>query len=134
MKKAIHVVGAVLIEDGKVLCAQRGKGKILPLKWEFPGGKIEKDESPQEALHREIEEEMLCKIEIGKQIDQTVYEYNFGIVHLTTFFCKIIEGKPVLTEHLDAKWLEPNELTSLDWAPADLPTVNKLMNMDLLFK
>lgn len=134
MKKNIHVVGAVIIENGKILCAQRGEGKILSLKWEFPGGKIEEGESPQEALRREIEEEILCKIEIGEQIEHTVYEYDFGIVHLTTFSCKIIEGTPVLTEHVDVKWLELHELKSLDWAPADIPTIDHLMNMKLSSK
>src|SRR5690625_7372056 len=85
MKKNIHVVGAVIIEKGKILCAQRGKNMSLPLLWEFPGGKIEKGESPNEALQREIKEEMLCEIEIGDQVEHTVYEYDFGIVNLTTF-------------------------------------------------
>ncbi len=122
----MQVVGAVIIEDGKILCAQRGEDKLLPLKWEFPGGKIEKGESPKEALRREIEEEMGCKIDIGEQIEHTVYEYDFGIVHLTTFSCRIIEGVPVLTEHMAVKWLEPHELKSLDWAPADILTIEKL--------
>jgi 8-oxo-dGTP diphosphatase len=126
MKKHIHVVGAVIIENGKILCAQRGPDKALPLKWEFPGGKIEEGESPQEALRREINEEMQCKVEIGEQIDYTVYEYDFGIVHLTTFYCKLIEGTPVLTEHVSIRWLSPHELPTLDWAPADIPAIEKL--------
>ncbi|WP_391559269.1 (deoxy)nucleoside triphosphate pyrophosphohydrolase [Robertmurraya sp.] len=131
MKKDIYVVGAVIIENEKILCAQRGPTKALPYKWEFPGGKIEKDESPQEALQREIKEEMHCKVEIGEQIDYTVYEYDFGIVHLTTFYCKLMEGKPSLTEHASIKWLSPNELSSLDWAPADIPTIEKLSKVFL---
>jgi 8-oxo-dGTP diphosphatase len=126
MKKHIHVVGAAIIENGKILCAQRGPDKALPLKWEFPGGKIEEGESPQEALRREINEEMQCKVEIGEQIDYTVYEYDFGIVHLTIFYCKLIEGTPVLTEHVSIRWLSPHELPSLDWAPADIPAIEKL--------
>lgn len=126
MKKNIYVVGAVIVLDGKILCAQRGPSKSLPLKWEFPGGKIEDGESPQEALGREIKEEMHIEIEIGKQIEHTVYEYDFGIVHLTTFYCKLIKGKPTLTEHIAIKWLPPNELASLDWASADIPTIEKL--------
>ncbi|MBB6447147.1 (deoxy)nucleoside triphosphate pyrophosphohydrolase [Bacillus benzoevorans] len=126
MKKDIYVVGAVIIEDGKILCAQRGPTKSLPYKWEFPGGKIEEGESPQEALRREIKEEMRCQIEIGEQMEHTVYEYDFGIVHLTTFSCKLKEEKPLLTEHASIKWLLPGELKSLDWAPADIPTINKL--------
>lgn len=126
MKKDIHVVGAVIIEDGKVMCAQRGPAKSLPYKWEFPGGKIEKGESPQESLMREINEEMECDVKVGKQVEHTVYEYDFGIVHLTTYYCELVEGKPVLTEHISIKWLSPSELGSLDWAPADIPAIEKL--------
>lgn len=126
MKKNIHVVGAIIIDNSKILCAQRGPSKALPYKWEFPGGKIESGETPQQALIREINEEMNCKIEIGEQVEHTVYEYDFGIVHLTTFYCKLIEGKPILTEHVSIKWLLPSELESLDWAPADIPAINKI--------
>ncbi|MFD2616520.1 (deoxy)nucleoside triphosphate pyrophosphohydrolase [Terrilactibacillus laevilacticus] len=131
MKNNIYVVGAVIIEKGKILCAQRGPSKSLANKWEFPGGKIESGETPQEALQREIVEEMQCKVEIGDQIEQTVYEYDFGIVHLTTFFCKLIDGEPVLTEHAAIKWLLPNELKSLDWAAADIPTIEKLFKTNV---
>ncbi|MDF2947493.1 MAG: 8-oxo-dGTP diphosphatase MutT [Bacillales bacterium] len=128
MKKNIHVVGAVIIENGKILCAQRGPDRALPLLWEFPGGKIEAGETPQEALQREISEEMGCKIEIGEQVEHTAYEYDFGIVHLTTYYCKLLEGTPVLTEHVDIKWLTPEELGTLEWAPADVPAIEKLQN------
>jgi 8-oxo-dGTP diphosphatase len=126
MTKDIYVVGAVIISNGKILCAQRGRTKALPLKWEFPGGKIEESESPEEALRREIQEEIRCKIDIDEQIASTTYEYDFGVVHLTTFYCRLLEGTPVLTEHASIKWLSPEELTSLDWAPADVPTVRQV--------
>ncbi|MDX8365251.1 (deoxy)nucleoside triphosphate pyrophosphohydrolase [Cytobacillus sp. IB215665] len=132
MKKNIHVVGAVIVKDGKFLCAQRGKGRVLPFKWEFPGGKIEEGESPQQALQREIYEELQCEIEVGDQIELTVYEYDFGIVHLRTFYCKLVEGEPILTEHVIIKWLQCDELENLDWAPADLPTIEKLTSTALL--
>ncbi len=126
MKKNIYVVGAVIFKDNKILCAQRGTEKSLPLLWEFPGGKIEKGEKPEEALKREIQEEMHCSIEVGEKIEHTVYEYDFGIVHLTTYQCKLIEGEPVLTEHAAIKWLSPEELPTLEWAPADIPAIEKI--------
>ncbi|GIO25506.1 (deoxy)nucleoside triphosphate pyrophosphohydrolase [Ornithinibacillus bavariensis] len=126
MKKDIHVVGAVITKDGKILCAQRGPNKSLPYKWEFPGGKIEKGELPKDALRREIEEEMNCKIRVKDKVEYTRYEYDFGIVHLTTYICSLEEGTPILTEHVNIEWLKPNELPSLDWAPADIPAIKKL--------
>lgn len=126
MKKNIHVVGAVIVKENKILCAQRGPDKSLPFLWEFPGGKIEDGETAQTSLIREIEEEMYCKIEVGEQVEHTVYEYDFGIVHLTTFYCKLTEGTPVLTEHVDIKWLETKDLKSLEWAPADVPAIDKI--------
>lgn len=126
MKKDIHVVGAVIIQNEKILCAQRGLTKTLAYKWEFPGGKIEKGEPPKDALRREINEEMQCKVEVGEQVDYTVHEYDFGVVHLTTYYCTLIEGEPILTEHKEIKWLPPSELSTLDWAPADIPAIEKL--------
>ncbi len=74
---------------------------------------------------------MQCQIEISEQIDHTVYEYDFGIVHLTTFACELKEGEPWLTEHKEIRWAKPKELNTLDWAPADIPTVEKLEKMNL---
>ncbi|MDQ0429518.1 8-oxo-dGTP diphosphatase [Planomicrobium stackebrandtii] len=126
MKKDIHVVGAVITSGDKILCAQRGMEKSLPGLWEFPGGKIEKTETPQSALQREIQEEMHCQVEIGDRLEHTVYEYDFGIVHLTTFYCQLVQGKPVLTEHIAIQWLKAHELEKLEWAPADIPAIQKL--------
>ncbi|ERN53918.1 (deoxy)nucleoside triphosphate pyrophosphohydrolase [Alkalihalophilus marmarensis] len=129
MKKNIHVVGAVIFEDNKILCAKRGAEKALPRLWEFPGGKIEKGESPEDALKRELLEEMKCKIDVHEQIEHTIYEYDFGVVHLTTFRCNLLDGKPVLTEHIDMKWLTPKELHQLEWAPADIPAIEKIESL-----
>ncbi|WP_430534824.1 (deoxy)nucleoside triphosphate pyrophosphohydrolase [Listeria rocourtiae] len=129
MKKDIHVVGAVIIQNGKILCAQRSAHTSLALQWEFPGGKIEASETPQNALIREIQEEMDCKVAIGEQVEHTVHEYEFGIVHLTTFLCHLIYGEPKLLEHHAIKWLKPAELESLAWAPADIPAVQKLQKL-----
>ncbi|OZG62849.1 DNA mismatch repair protein MutT [Bifidobacterium lemurum] len=122
-RKVIRVVGAAIMKDDMVLCAQRGKGKSLADYWEFPGGKIEPHETAREALHREIEEELLCEIEIAEELCTSTYVYDFGTVQLTTFLCHLIEGTPHLTEHQRICWLMPAKLPDLDWAPADREAV-----------
>lgn len=128
MKKEIHVVGAVIESEGKILCAQRGPGKALAYLWELPGGKIEPGETGKEALEREIREELLCEIVVKEKITTTKYEYNFAFVHLTTFKCMLTEGVPTLTEHVAVKWVPVDKLELLEWAPADIPTINLLVN------
>lgn len=128
LKKDIYVTGAVIVKDGKIFCAQRNENGSLPLLWEFPGGKIEDQETKEESLIREIKEELDCTIEVLEEIKHTIYEYSFGIVHLTTFHCKLLEGQPKLLEHQDSKWLKPDELHTLEWAPADIPTIEKVIN------
>lgn len=128
MKKEINVVGAIIIQEGKILCAQRGNTKSLPGLWEFPGGKIERNETPRAALARELSEELLVKVSVEESLfEKTSYEYDFGIVHLTTFICSLVEGTPQLTEHVAIKWLLPAELFQVEWAPADIPAVEKLI-------
>lgn len=123
MTKQIHVVGAVIIQDGLVLCAQRGEGGSLAGFWEFPGGKIEPGESPAVALEREIAEELDFTIEVSELITTTAHEYEFGTVNLTTFYCRLISGTPKTTEHAAIRWLRPADLTTIEWAPADVPAV-----------
>ncbi|MGB6179382.1 (deoxy)nucleoside triphosphate pyrophosphohydrolase [Carnobacterium sp.] len=126
--KKINVVGAIVIKDDRILCAQRGETKTLAKLWEFPGGKIETGETPHEALARELREELAIDVEIASEkFEETSYFYDFGLVHLTTFICLMKEGRPQLTEHIKVKWLKPSDLDSLDWAPADIPAVKKLM-------
>ena len=128
MKKEINVVGAIIIKDEKILCAQRGNTKVLASLWEFPGGKIEEGETPREALERELVEELRIEVAVAKtDFEQTSYEYDFGQVNLTTFLCTLTKGTPQLTEHTAIQWLKPSELASLEWAPADIPAVEKLM-------
>ena len=130
--KDIHVVGAILIKDQRILCAQRGGEKSLAYLWEFPGGKIEAGETAQVALKRELAEELKITVDLAPDMfDNSTYEYDFGRVHLTTIICQLKEGEPILTEHEAIKWLNPNELQNLDWAPADLPAVEKLSKMTL---
>lgn len=127
MKKQINVVGAVLIKDGLVLAAQRGEKMSLAGLWEFPGGKIEAGETPQQALARELQEELHLGAQVGDEVESTTFEYDFGIVTLTTFYCTLQHGEPVLTEHAEVRWVEPSQLPTLEWAPADIPAVEKIV-------
>lgn len=127
--KTIEVSAAVIIEQNRVFVTQRGYGEYKD-SWEFPGGKIERGESPQEALKREIREELDTEINVGKRI--MTIEYDYPSFHLTMhcFLCTIRTGSLILKEHEAAKWLDAGELYSVDWLPADLiilPEIQKLI-------
>jgi len=124
-KKRVQVVGAVIVGAGRVLCTQRGSGPLAG-QWEFPGGKLEPGESPEAALAREILEELDCTVDVGARVVTTEHEYEFAVIVLTTFYCRIIEGEPAFSEHTAAAWLPPEELTTLNWAPADVPAVHQV--------
>lgn len=127
MSDPIVVVGAAIAHEGLVLCARRGTGPLAGL-WEFPGGKVEQGETPQEALRREVAEELGCRIEVGEEIATAAHCYPFGTVQLTTYACILTEGTPTASEHEDLRWLAPSDLRTLDWAPVDLPTVGWLVD------
>lgn len=133
-RKVINVVGAAIVRNGKVLCARRGEGRSLAGYWEFPGGKIEAHETAREALHREIEEELLCEVEVADEVCTSSYDYDFGTVILTTFVCHLISGTPRLTEHREIRWALPADMPGLDWAPADRDAVRRIATMDLARK
>jgi len=127
VSKQINVVGAVILKEDLILCAQRSLGGDLPGSWEFPGGKIEAGETPREALAREISEEFLADITVGDQVTTTTYEYPFGEVTLTTYYCELNSDSITLTEHEAVKWLRADELEDLAWAPADVPAVQSIV-------
>lgn len=126
MTRRFNVVGAVIVSDERVLAAKRGPSGSLPNMWEFPGGKIEDGESPREALAREIGEELLVDVRVGEEIVSTTHDYEFGVVTLTTYYCQLRSGTPQLTEHAALRWLTSDELSSVEWAPADLPAVERV--------
>ncbi len=123
--KRLNVVGAVIVDRGKVFCTQRGSGALAGY-WEFPGGKVEPGESPEGALAREIHEELACHVGVGDRIVTTTHLYEFAEVTLTTYYCTLLEGRPELSEHQASAWLEPAELHTLEWAPADVPAVEQI--------
>lgn len=124
--RLISVVGAVISRDGKILAAQRKEESSLGGFWEFPGGKIEANETPKEALAREIKEELEADIEIFEEICTVDHEYDFGIVRLTTFRCTLLSDSISLHDHQDTRWLTLHELRDVNWAPADIPTIEIL--------
>lgn len=127
MKKTVHVVGAIIEnEKNEIFCALRSPDMTLPNYWEFPGGKIEAGESPEEALAREIKEEFNCSIQVGKKVEDTTYEYEKVIVRLETYMAKLVEGQPIAQEHAETKWVSREEMTQLNFAPADIPAVEKI--------
>lgn len=129
MKKLIHVVGAIIENDqNEIFCALRSPVMSLPNLWEFPGGKIEAEETPEQALQREITEEFDCIIEVGQKVEDTTYEYEKFIVRLETYKAKLLEGIPIAAEHADTRWVTREDLHTLTFAAADIPAVEKIAN------
>ena len=124
--KTIHVVAAVIRDgEGRIFATQRGYG---PYKdgWEFPGGKIEPGETPEEALKREIREELDAEIEVGESAGRIEYDYPEFHLSMDCFFCVLLSGALILKEHEAAKWLSREELDSVAWLPADLSLIERL--------
>lgn len=121
----LKVTCAIIVrEDGKVLVTQRSATMKLPLKMEFPGGKMETGESAETCLIREIWEELQLHIEIVASITAVDHLYPDFSIHLIPFVCRITGGELVLKEHINYAWLAPQELKGLDWAAADVPVVD----------
>ena len=131
--KTVRVVAAVIkAENGKgqpiIFATQRGYGDLKG-GWEFPGGKIEEGETPQEALKREIMEELDTEISVGDLIDTIEYDYPTFHLSMDCFWCEIVKGDLVLKEHEAAKWLSKDELDSVEWLPADVTLISGIKLM-----
>ncbi|MEE0738494.1 MAG: 8-oxo-dGTP diphosphatase MutT [Lachnospiraceae bacterium] len=125
--KTVRVVAAIIIDDGKVFATQRGYGEFKD-GWEFPGGKIDAGETPEEALIREIKEELDTEIVVKELLDTVEYDYPKFHLSMDCFICKIKSGELVLKEHEASKWLTKETLNSVEWLPADLGLIEKIEN------
>lgn len=130
--KTIKVVAAVICDSIKVknhiFATARGYGEFKG-QWEFPGGKIEDGETPQTALAREIKEELDTIVEVGELIDTIEYDYPSFHLSMDCFWCEVVEGELKLLEAEDAKWLNRDELDSVQWLPADLKIIDRIKDM-----
>ena len=123
--KTVNVVAAIIKKGNKVLATKRGYGDLID-KWEFPGGKIESGETPEEALKREIKEEMEVEINVGDLLTTVDYDYPSFHLNMKCFVCELISEHVHLVEHKDAKWITAAEIHDLDWCPADVEVAEKL--------
>ncbi|MFA5528713.1 MAG: (deoxy)nucleoside triphosphate pyrophosphohydrolase [Peptostreptococcales bacterium] len=128
--KRIEVVAAVLRKEGKIFCAQRKDEGPLAKKWEFPGGKIETGETREEALVRELYEELNIQVQVGDFIMTIEHQYPTFHITMHAYYCNMDNAILELSEHLDSKWLNPIQLGQLDWAEADIPIVKKVMGAE----
>ncbi len=136
--KTVRVVGAVIMaeKDGEkaaepqkmIFATQRGYGDYKD-GWEFPGGKIEEGETPEEAIVREIKEELDTLIKVEKYVDTIEYDYPTFHLSMDCFLCSIVEGEPVLKEHEAAQWLTKETIDSVDWLPADITILDKVKEL-----
>lgn len=123
--KTINVVAAIIIKGNKIFATQRGYGEFKD-GWEFPGGKVEQGEAPENAIVREIKEELDTVIEVKEYFDTVEYDYPNFHLSMKCYICTVVSGKLELLEHEAAKWLDKDSLDSVAWLPADLGLVDKL--------
>ncbi|WHH57279.1 (deoxy)nucleoside triphosphate pyrophosphohydrolase [Petroclostridium sp. X23] len=125
MKK---VVAALLTQNDRILIAKRKSDNPSINKWEFPGGKIEDGETPQQSLRREMDEELGIQVNVGEFFDESIYEYEFGTIHLLAYWVSWQKGDIYPIVHEEVKWVPFNLLDQYDFLPADLPLIYKLKN------
>lgn len=123
--KKIEVVAAIIKKEDKYLATQRGYGEFEG-GWEFPGGKIEEGEKPEEALIREIKEELDVQIDVKDHFCTVEYDYKSFYLVMHCYLCELMDNKITLLEHSNYKWLKKCDLDSVDWLPADIEVIDKL--------
>jgi len=126
----IPVVCALIEQDGRLLIARRPSHKHLPLKWEFPGGKVEPGESPAAAIIREIREELGCEVAVTRALPDFIHDYKTVVIRMLPFVCALSDGSspPQAHEHVALVWARPDELSAYDLAEADLPVISLYAN------
>jgi 8-oxo-dGTP diphosphatase len=125
--RSIRVACAVIEDDGRVLAAQRSEKMNMPLKWEFPGGKLHEGESAEECLAREIYEELGVRAVVGRPLPPVFHRYVDFDIELLPFVCTLEEGEMTLAEHRAIAWVAPCDLKELDWPEADLPVIESYL-------
>ncbi len=124
------VTAAIMLKDDKVFIAQRRAGDRLAFKWEFPGGKLESGETPEECLHREMKEEFGIEVSVGKFFAESIYTYRHGTIRLVAYLTDWRSGDLQPTDHRDCRWVTIEDLASYELAPADTPLAEKLRRSD----
>lgn len=123
----LNVVCAIIEKEDLIFLARRKKGKSMPGKWEFPGGKIEKKEEPEEALKRELHEELGMEVEILTELGESIHTYNDFTIRLVGYKCKYVSWTGKLEDHDLYQWLNPREVSKMDLAEADIPLLEKYL-------
>jgi len=124
----IDVTCAIIVKKDKILVAQRSVKMYLPLKWEFPGGKVKKNETEEDSIIRELKEELNIYVKITHRLKNRLFDYGDIKINLIPFIVKYVDGDVCILEHNDVKWLNKSELINLDWAAADISVLKEFLS------